>query len=69
MSSGIGLINSHTLSECNKSSYLNDMDGDVENVDASGGHCFMNNHTLYEANNNNSIYSTNKRDGNAPNIS
>ena len=45
------------------------MDGYVENGDVSGGHCFMNSHTLSEAKNNNSIDSTNKRDGNFPNVS
>ena len=41
----------------------------VENRDVSGGHSFMNSHTLSEANNQNSIDYTKKRDGNVPNIS
>ena len=45
------------------------MDWDVENGDVSGGNCFMNSHTIYKANNHNSIYSTNKRDVNFPNLS
>ena len=35
----------------------------------SGGHFFINSHALSEAKNNSSIYSTNKRDGNVPNVS
>ena len=44
------------------------MDWGVENGDLGGGHFFMKNHTLYEVNNNNFIYSTKKRDVNVPNI-
>ena len=45
------------------------MDGGVENGDVSGGHFFMNSHTISEANNPSSVYSTNKRDGKFPNVS
>ena len=45
------------------------MDWGVENGDVSGGHCFMNSHTLFEANNHNSVDSTNKMDVNVPNLS
>ena len=45
------------------------MDWGVENGDVSGGFCFMNSHTLSEANIKNSIYSTKKREGNVTNIS
>ena len=45
------------------------MDWDVENRDVSSGHFFMKNHTVSEAKNHNSKYSTNKRDGNFPNVS
>ena len=36
------------------------MDWDVENDDLSCEHCFINSHTISEANNQNSIDSTNK---------
>ena len=36
------------------------MDGDVENGDVSGGHCFMNGYTLSESKNQNFIDSTKK---------
>ena len=53
----------------NESYYFNENDWGFENGDVSGGHCFMKIQTIYEAKNYNSIDSTNKRDGNAPNIS
>ena len=59
----------HTLSQCKESSYFNEIDGDVENGDVSGGNCFMNGHTISDANNLSSIYSTKKREENIPNIS
>ena len=61
-------INIHSLYQCNKSIPFSNMDGGVENGDVSGGHFFMNSHTIYEANNPRSIYSTNKRDGKFPSI-
>ena len=45
------------------------MDGDGVNGDVSGGYCFMKIHTLFEAKNQNSIYSTNKMDQNVTNVS
>ena len=47
MSSGTGLINTHTLSKFNESSYFNDMYCNVENGNVSGGNYFMIFHTLY----------------------
>ena len=41
----------------------------VENGNDSGGCYFMNSHTLYKAKNQDSIYDTNKRGGNFPNVS
>ena len=64
-----GFINSHALSQYNESSSFNDMDRDVENVDVSGGHCFMNSNTLYEANKLCSLCYIKKRDGNVLNVS
>ena len=32
------------------------------NITVSGGHCYMNSHTVSENNNHNSIYTTNKSD-------
>ena len=68
VSRGIGLINSHTLSQFKKS-YFRDIDYDVKNDNISGGHCLINRHTLFEANNQNSIYSAKKSDGKFPNVS
>ena len=45
------------------------MDWYVENCDVSGGHCFMKNHTISEAMNQNSIDYTKIRDVNVPNVS
>ena len=45
------------------------MDRGVENVDLSGGHCFMNSHILSESKNQNFIDFTKKLDGNVPNVS
>ena len=45
------------------------MDWYVENSDLSGGHFFMNSHTLYEANNHNSDDSKQKRGGNFSGVS
>ena len=53
-------IKRHFLSQCNESSSFNGMDRDVENGYGSGGHCFMNNHTLYEEKKNSYIYSLKK---------
>ena len=40
----------------------------VENIDVSGGNCFMNSHTISEANNLKIIYSTNKGDKSVPSV-
>ena len=42
---------------------------DDGNSDLSGGHCFMNSHTLSKANDPITIDYINKRDGNVPNVS
>ena len=60
LSSGIGLINIHILSQCNKSSNLNEMNWDSKDVDISAGNCYMNSHTVSEANNNKTIDYTKK---------
>ena len=69
VSRGIGLINIHTTSQLNESSYFNNVNWVANNGDVSGGHFFMNIHTLYEVNNHNYIYSTKQRGGNVPNVS
>ena len=63
-----GFTNSHTLSQCNESSYFKYMDGDVKNVDVSDGHFFMNSHTLSEENKPSYLDSTKKSYGNIPNV-
>ena len=68
VSCGIGLIKIHTQSQCNESSYFNDMELDVENGYVSGGHFFMKSHTLSEANNHNCVHYTKKRDRNVLNV-
>ena len=68
MSHVIGLINRHTIYQCNELSQFNDMDWGFENGDVIGGHCFMNSHTISESNNHNYIDTTKKMDGNVPNI-
>ena len=45
------------------------MDGDVENGDVSGGHCFMNFCNLYEAKNLSSMDAAKKMNGNVPKLS
>ena len=62
VSCGIGLIKIHALSQCNVSSYFNEMDGDVENGDMSGEHCFMASHTPSEASNLSSRHYIKKKD-------
>ena len=62
VSSWIGLINIHTLSQFNKSSNLTYMNWGFFNGDVSGGHCYSNIQTVSESNNHKSIYSTNKSD-------
>ena len=69
VSSGIGLINSHTIPQCNKYFNLNGMNWGFKNGDVSGGHYYMNNHTVPEAKNKKSIDSTKKSDENTPNRS
>ena len=55
VSSLISLINSHNLPQCNESINSNDTNWGVNFFDVSGGHCYINSHTAYEENNNNSI--------------
>ena len=45
------------------------MDGDIENGDVSGGHCFMNTHTLSETKKRIYLDYTEKRYGNFSNVS
>ena len=45
MSSGYGFINSHTLYQCEDSSALKEMDGDVEDGDVSSGYGSMKSNT------------------------
>ena len=45
------------------------MNWGVENGDFCGDHWYMNIHTIFEANNHNSIDDTKKRDENVPNLS
>ena len=63
------LIKIPTLSQCNESSYFNDMYRDVENVDVSGGNFFTKSHTIYDADNSSYIDSIEKINENAPNVS
>ena len=55
VSSGIGLINSHTLPQCNKPSNSNQMNWGIKNGDVSGGNCYINIHTVSKAKNQNYI--------------
>ena len=48
---------------------MNDINWGVENVDVSGGHCYMNSHTLSEANNHYYVYDPKIRDENVANVS
>ena len=66
MSSGIGLINSHTLSQFNEFCNLNETNWGVKNGDVSVGNCCINSHTIYKAINNNYTDSTNNRDERFP---
>ena len=61
VSRGIGLLKSHTLPQFNESSYFNDMDWDVENLDVMGRNCFIDIRTLSKAKNKNSVDFTNKK--------
>ena len=62
VSSGIGLLNSHTLPQDNESSKLDDMNVSVGNSDINGDYFYMNTSTGYVINNHNSIDYTKKRD-------
>ena len=66
VSHGIGLINSHILSQFNELSYFNDMDCYVGNFYISSDPLLMNNHTLSESKNHNSVDSTNRKYENFP---
>ena len=67
VSSGIGLINSHTLPQCNKWSNSTEINWGVKNINISGGHSYTNSHTPSEAKNHSSVYSKKKSDENTPN--
>ena len=45
MSSGIGLLNIHTIPQANKASKLNEMNMGVDNGDVIGDYCYMNSST------------------------
>ena len=45
-----GFIKSQPISQCNESSFFNEIDEDVENCDVSGLHGSIKNHTLYQHN-------------------
>ena len=66
MSNGIGLLNSHTLPQDNKSSNLNEMNMSIGNCDVNGGYCYMNISTVSESNIHNYIYYTKKREKISP---
>ena len=61
VSSGIGLLNSHTLPQDNESSNLNEMNTSVENGDVNDDYCYMDSSTGSESNNYNSIDYIQKR--------
>ena len=69
VSSGIGLIKIHTLTQRNKPSNWNGMKRGFENGDVIGGHCYIYSNTVSEASNKKYIYSTNESDKNNQNIS
>ena len=48
---GIGLLNSQTIPQYNKSSNLNEMNMGVKNGDVNGDYCYMNSSTGSEPNN------------------
>ena len=62
VSSGIGLLNSHTLTQYKKSSNLNKINIGVRNGDVNGDHFYMNSSTGSESKNHSYIYSTSKKD-------
>ena len=62
VSSGIGLLNSHNISQDNESSKLNKMNTSFDNGDVNGDYCYINSSTGYDIKNHNSIDCTNKRD-------
>ena len=68
VSSGIGLLNSHTIPQYEESSHLNGINTSVENGDVNGDYCYIKIPTGYESKNHNSIYYTKKRYEIAPNI-
>ena len=63
----IGLINSHTLPKSKEFRKFDEMNRGAKNVDVSGGHCYMNNHTKYESKEHNYIDFTEKSDESTPN--
>ena len=61
VSSGIGLLNSHTLPQDNISNKLIDVNMSVLNGDVDGYYCYMNSSTGSVINNNNYIDYTKKK--------
>ena len=62
VSSGIGLINRHTITKFKGLIKLNDMNRVVKNGDVGGGNCYMNTHTISEAKEQNVIDYTGRID-------
>ena len=62
VSSGIGLLNSHTLPQANKSSKANEMNMSVYNGNDNVDYCYINISTVSGERNHNSIDYTDKRD-------
>ena len=67
VSSGIGLLNSHTLPKDKKSSKLNEINMTFENGDINGDYFYMNSFNGSDIKNHNYINYTNKRDENSTN--
>ena len=47
VSSGIGLLNGHTIPQDNESSNFNEMNMSVDNGDVNGAYCYINSSTIY----------------------
>ena len=61
VSSGIGLLNRHTLPQAKKSRKPNEINMNIENCDVNGDYWYMNSSTSYVIKNHNSIDYTKKR--------
>ena len=62
VSSGIGFIHGHTLSQCNHPITFKDMYGVVVNCDISGGHGSVKSHNIYQQNGLKPFIDLNNRD-------